>query len=102
MIIEYIRYTIKESVHDSFEKSYSKASKYLDMSPFCLAYELSQCETEKENFILRIEWTSKDDHLNGFRKSPEFEKFLHLVKPYFNDITEMKHYRITDVMKKIK
>jgi hypothetical protein len=28
----------------------------------------------------------------GFRKEPAFRDFFTLVKPFFNDIQEMKHY----------
>jgi len=69
MIVEYIRYEIDNPKKETFVEAYSKASEYLDQSEFCLGYELTQCEEEPRNFILRIEWTSTNDHLNGFRKS---------------------------------
>ncbi len=99
MVVEYIRYKIDSERQNSFVDSYQKASTFLDQSNYCLGYELSHCEEEKENFILRIEWTSTDDHLNGFRKSSEFREFLNHVRPYFNDIEEMNHYELTSVIK---
>lgn len=97
MIVEYIRYSIEPDRQAQFLEAYGKASGQLDNSEFCLAYELSQCEEEPNNFILRIEWTSTDDHLNGFRKSEDFTTFLVHVRPFFNDIQEMNHYQLTEI-----
>jgi len=89
-----------ESNHDSFIEAYSTASQFLEKSVFCLGYELSQCEEEKNNFILRIEWTSTKDYLEGFKKSTEFQNFLIHVKPFFSKIQEMNHYRLSNVVSK--
>jgi quinol monooxygenase YgiN len=53
---------------------------------------------EKDRFILRIEWKSTDEHLQGFRRSPGFKEFYRLVQPFFQDIEEMQHYQLTDVV----
>ena len=50
---------------------------------------------EPHQYILIIHWTSIDDHLQGFRKSELFPPFFALVKPFYNNIEEMKHYEHT-------
>lgn len=100
MIVEYIRYKIDAARQESFVEAYQKAAEFLDLSGFCLGYELSHCEEDTENFILRIDWTSTEDHLNGFRKSKEFAQFLPHIRPFFKDIEEMNHYKLTKVLKR--
>jgi quinol monooxygenase YgiN len=100
MTIEYIRYKVLPEQREAFVQSYIDASEQLNGSNFCLAYELSECEEEAGQFILRIEWTSTEEHLNGFRKSADFSQFFSHVKPYFNCIQEMRHYRLTEVSKR--
>ncbi len=100
MIIEYIRYKVEPSQREEFILAYSYAAQQLDTSEFCLAYELSECEEEPGQFILRIEWTSTEEHLKGFRKSAEFPAFFANVKPFFNNIQEMRHYKLTEVLKR--
>jgi quinol monooxygenase YgiN len=97
MTIECIRYKVNIDQREPFIQSYVKASLQLNESPFCLAYELSECEEEPGVFILRIEWTSTEDHMNGFRKSVTFCDFFTNVKPFFNDIQEMRHYQLTEI-----
>jgi quinol monooxygenase YgiN len=99
MIIEYIRYKISNSNVEAFLEAYRKAACLLDQSKFCLGYELSECEEEPGQFILRIRWTSTDEHINGFRKSELFPEFFTLVKPFFNYIQEMRHYQLTDILR---
>src|SRR5262245_34889864 len=100
MVVEYIRYKVSENRRVEFIQAYQSASKQLLDSEFCLGYELTHCEEEADYFILRIEWTSTEDHLNGFRKSPEFRDFFNHIKPFFNNIEEMHHYNLTEVAKK--
>lgn len=97
MTIEYIRYKVSEEQRQEFIAAYKDASKELDSSTFCIAYELSECEEESGQFILRIEWTSTEEHLQGFRKSELFPLFFSKIRPYFENIQEMRHYKVTDV-----
>jgi quinol monooxygenase YgiN len=97
VIVEYIRYKIGNERQREFEDAYGRARKSLRASPHCKQYELSHCVEEPKNYIVRIEWDSQDGHLKGFRTSPEFQTFYDAVKPYFNDIEEMRHYEVTQV-----
>jgi quinol monooxygenase YgiN len=80
-----------------FEDAYKKAAESLEGSSYCLQYELSHCVEEPNNYILRIEWDSEEGHLKGFRASPEFQTFLEAVRPFFNNIEEMRHYELTRI-----
>ena len=97
MIGEYTRYRIPEDRQEAFVKAYEKAAAYLKSSAHCLAYELTHCEEEKDRYILRIEWKSTEEHLQGFRKEAGFKDFFQLVQPYISNIEEMQHYGITQV-----
>lgn len=92
MTVEYIRYTIPEPRADEFERAYARAAESLRASPFCRTFELSRCEEEPSSYVLRIVWTSTSDHLEGFRKSPQFRSFFAEIRAYVDDIDEMRHY----------
>jgi len=95
MIVEYIRYRIDAERIDAFMRAYEEAQARLQESPHCLGYELSRCTEAPDHFVLRIEWTSEKDHLQGFRRSPQFQPFLKGVQPFVKDIEEMRHYAPT-------
>src|SRR5689334_6412653 len=96
MIVEYIRYEVPDA--DPFLLGYQTARAALDVSPHCLAYELSRCADQATSFILRIEWDSAEGHRRGFRQSPEFAAFLAAVRPFIGNIQEMRHYVLTSVV----
>lgn len=98
MIAEYTRYLIPAEKHKEFEAAYQKAQEFLKKSPHCLGYELSRCNEEPERYMLRIEWKSMDEHLNGFRKEPNFKQFFALVQPFIKNIQEMQHYELTEIV----
>lgn len=97
MIVEYIRYHLAESAREAFEQVYGAAAPLLDESPYCLGYELTVCAEDAGQYILRITWTSAEDHLEGFRKSAGFRAFFAAIRPYVDAIQEMRHYTLTAV-----
>jgi quinol monooxygenase YgiN len=95
MIVEYIRYEVTDP--DGFVNAYQQARSALDASSHCLGYELSRCTEEPAWFMLRIEWDSAHGHLQGFRKSPLFGPFLQAVRPFLEQVREMRHYEPTTI-----
>ncbi len=97
MIVEYIRYKLPDGLNIEFEKDYAKAVEFLSASSVCHGYELTHCEEEPQRYVLRILWTSTEDHLTIFRSSEEFKGFFALIKSYIPYIEEMQHYNFTGI-----
>jgi quinol monooxygenase YgiN len=97
VIVEYVRYTIPAERRDAFERGYGEAQAALAASAHCLGYELARCVDDPTQYVLRIEWDSAEGHLQGFRRSPEFRAFFAAVRPFVDDIAEMRHYERTAV-----
>ncbi|MER7689896.1 antibiotic biosynthesis monooxygenase [Streptomyces sp. NPDC097610] len=95
--VEYIRYRIPEEKSAEFLAAYTRAAAQLAASPHCVDYELARCEEDVEHFVLRITWTSTEDHVEGFRKSELFPAFYAEIQPYIPYIEEMRHYAPTTV-----
>lgn len=97
MIVEYVRYRIAGDRAAEFESAYGRAASSLARAPQCVAYELARCVEDPSCYVLRITWTSGQDHLEGFRRGELFSGFLAEIRPYLDDIEEMRHYDITAV-----
>ncbi|MDR8407976.1 antibiotic biosynthesis monooxygenase [Nonomuraea sp. 3-1Str] len=97
MIVEYIRYRIPDERSVDFEEAYGKAAVFLAKAPQCVDYELSRCVDEPACYILRITWSSAEDHTQGFRNSELFPGFLAAIRPYVGMIEEMRHYERTPI-----
>lgn len=92
MIVEYIRYRVEEARGEELEEAYRRAAASLDASPHCQRYEVSRCVDEPAVYVVRIEWDSAEGHLSGFRNSAEFRTFFEAVRPFVDQIEEMRHY----------
>ncbi len=92
MTTEYLRYTIDAARQEAFLGDYRAAAAALMRSPYATAFDLCRCDEDASQFILKIEWTSAEDHLQRFRGSAEFRDFFAHIKPYLGDIAEMRHY----------
>ena len=86
MTVEYIRYRVP-GAETAFEQAYAQVARLLAQAPQCVDYELSRCVEEPAAYILRITWTSADDHLKGLPGGDLFPGFLE----------EMRHYEPTAV-----
>jgi len=95
MIIEYIRYELKKHEPADLITAYGAAAAALRASPECLGFDLSACEEAPNALVLRIHWTSTQDHLQGFRKGPQFPPFFAAIRPFVEEISEMRHYQPT-------
>lgn len=100
MIVEYIRYSVTSDRAAQLEAAYATARPVLERSPHCLAFELSRCAEEPTSYILRIEWDSIEGHLGGFRKGSDFQEFFAAIRPFVDDIQEMRHYEQTAITSK--
>lgn len=94
MVVEYIRYVIGQDRAGEFERAYRQASEVLDADPHCVGYEVARGVEEADRFVVRIEWDSVEGHEQGFRASSRFGEFFAAVKPFFDEIEEMKHYAV--------
>jgi hemoglobin len=97
MVTEYIRYRLPPERADDFVAAYERAANALRAAPECVDFDLSGCVEDPACYILRINWTSVQAHLEGFRGGPVFGAFFQEVRPYVEDIEEMRHYEGTTV-----
>ncbi|WP_299246352.1 hypothetical protein [uncultured Aquimarina sp.] len=93
-MITYIRFRVAQSEIPRFLKFYKNGITNLNAKNTISDYELSQCQSEKENFILRICW--KSGHKTSLSKEDKIQLqiFLDKVNGYKDDILEMRNYTV--------
>jgi quinol monooxygenase YgiN len=69
--IEYVRHLIADPERRAaFESAYASAARHLDAAPECLDYDLAHGVEEPERCVLRIAWTSVEDHEQASAAAP--------------------------------
>lgn len=96
MVVEYIRYRMTSHSKADLIDAYRAASEHLRAATECLSFEIAECEEDEALVTVRILWSSTHEHLNGFRKGPNFPPFLDAIRDFIPEIEEMRHYAVTD------
>ncbi len=97
MVLEYVRYRVPADRHEEFERAWSEAQQALRDASQCQGYEVSRGVEEPENYVVRIECSSVQEHEHRFRESAASGQFFKTVKPLFEQIEEMRHYELTGI-----
>jgi heme-degrading monooxygenase HmoA len=97
MTPEVLRYRVPSEQSEAFVAAYARAAVILRESPECRGVELLRSARDAELFLLLIRWTSAEAHMQGFRRSERFRRFLAEVGPYVPQLLEMGHYAATGV-----
>jgi AraC-like DNA-binding protein len=94
MIVEYIRYRIREDRAPTFLEAHRKAGSLLRAQ--YIRYELSLCSEERELYSLRIEWKSTSQQ-RRFRESENGSAFLTALRAFRANIEEQRFWEPTAV-----
>ena len=74
-IVEYIRYALTAHTGEELVESYRAPRKRSSRRrPRRSAGSSPAVSTTSSQFILRIEWKSAEDHMQGFRKGAQFPR----------------------------
>jgi hypothetical protein len=97
MVVEVIRYQVAEGEDAKFEESYRQAQKVpcriasvLGLSAHAV-FEAPQPLSPADRVGLGGRAFTR------FSSSPDFQHFLKLTRPFFNQIQEMEHYQPTGI-----
>src|SRR5262249_32661145 len=66
-------------------------------APQCVDYELSHCTEDPGAYLLRVTWTSERDHVDGFRGTEAYGRFMAELDTAPRTVEEMRHYEPTAV-----
>ena len=92
MILEVVISQIKEGQEAEFEAAFKQASPLLASAKGYISHELRRCIETKGRYINLVRWESVDDHIVGFRGSPQYQEFRALLTPFYAAPSQMEHY----------
>ncbi len=80
--------------HESeFEKAVHAASPLFQSSRGARTLRLDRSHENPSHYRLVVGWDTVDDHLVGFRESPEFAEWRRLAEPHFAEPPRVHHVR---------
>ncbi|MFK8163115.1 MAG: antibiotic biosynthesis monooxygenase [Lewinella sp.] len=94
MILEHVHITITPDRVVEYLKAFKQARPLVQNQPGCHSCRLLPALGEPGVFLLLIEWRSKEDHTEGFRKSREYQAWSRLLHPFYDVFPEVRYFMI--------
>jgi heme-degrading monooxygenase HmoA len=94
MILEHVHITIAPDRVADYLKAFAQARPQVQGQPGCRSCRLLPALEEPGVFLLLIEWGSKEDHTEGFRKSAEYKEWSRLLHPFYEVFPEVRYFTI--------
>jgi heme-degrading monooxygenase HmoA len=92
MIIELVTMSVKPELARAFEAAYRDASPLMSRAKGNLGHELKRSVETPGRYILLIRWAAIEDHLNGFRGSPDHAEWQRRLHPFYAAKSVVEHY----------
>ncbi len=91
MITEIAQLDIKPGMESEFEEAMKKAVPIFERARGCHGLDLRRSIEKPGHYWLFVAWDTVDDHLLGFRRSPDFQEWRKLVGHCFADSPDVTH-----------
>ena len=92
MILEHAVLDVISGEEPRFERAFAEAKSIIASMPGFRSLALDRCLEQPTGYLLRVEWERLEDHTEGFRGSPEYEKWRALLHHFYEPFPVVEHY----------
>jgi len=92
MILEQAVLDVIPGEEANFERAFSEAKSIIASMPGFESLALDRCIEQPTRYLLLVEWERLEDHTEGFRGSPEYEKWRALLHHFYDPFPVVEHY----------
>lgn len=94
MILEVAILDVRHGQTDAFEASFAEAQRLVAQIPGYQKHELRHCLEKGDRYLLLIWWDTLESHTEGFRGSPQYERWRALLHHYYEPFPDVEHYEL--------
>jgi len=94
MIRELVTINIRAGASAMFEESVAEAKDIIAAAPGFDHLELRRCIEVENRYLLLIGWDRLEDHIEGFRGSPDYPRWRALLEPSFDSPPTVEHFEL--------
>lgn len=96
MILETAILNIKSGLSEKFEQDFKTASTIIASMPGYISHELQRCLEKPDQYLLFVRWQTLEAHTMGFRQSPQYQEWKHLLHHYYDPFPTVEHYELVN------
>ena len=94
MITEHAILEVKPGQESDFEAAFAEAKAIIASMPGFESLRLHRCLERPNCYLLLVEWTTLDNHTEGFRKSPEYQEWRRLLHHFYEPFPTVEHFSL--------
>jgi len=92
MILECAHMQVRDGQSVAFESAFAEAQAIIASMPGYRSHELQRCLEKAGHYLLLVEWDTVADHEEGFRKSPQYQRWKQLLHHFYDPFPTVLHY----------
>jgi heme-degrading monooxygenase HmoA len=92
MVLEVAILNVRPGESESFETAFFEAQQIVSASWGYQRHELRRCIEATHRYLLLVWWDSLDSHTEGFRKSPDYQRWRELLHHFYDPFPTVEHY----------
>lgn len=94
MITEHATLDVKPGREKEFETAFAEARAIIAAMPGFRSLELHRCIERTNRYLLLVSWERLEDHTEGFRQSPVYEKWRELLHHFYEPFPVVEHFSL--------
>lgn len=92
MILEVALLQVRSGQYREFESAFEQAQLIIASIPGYIDHELQRCLEVAGKYILLVRWQTLEDHVNGFRLSPQYQEWKELLHHFYDPFPVVEHF----------
>ena len=93
MVLEVAILNVRPGEAQAFESAFLEAQPIISASRGYDRHELRRCVEAADRYLLLVWWDSLESHTEGFRQSPEYQRWRELLHHFYDPFPTVEHYR---------
>lgn len=94
-IIEVADFSVSAQDHEAFGKALSRAAaEVLSKAKGYQQHQILSCQETPGRYLLTVAWDSVEDHMVGFRQSPDFARWREMIGSFFIRPPHVEHFDV--------
>lgn len=96
MILEVAMLNVIPGEERAFEGAFAEASSIIASMDGYLGHELQRCIEDRSKYLLLARWERLEDHTEGFRGSPQYERWRELLHHFYDPFPTVEHFEAVE------
>lgn len=97
MILEAVFLPVIPGKEAEFEAAFKKASSIIASMKGYISHELQRCIEAPSKYLLLVRWETLEDHMVGFRGSPQYQEWRKLLHHFYDPFPTVEHFQKIDL-----